>query len=63
MFKALFMLEVTGSRLKVASWSDHDVAQLDHGRNICAKFELLSAYSDRSRPDKVLCHFKKNFNV
>ena len=41
------MLEVTGSRLKVASWSDHDVAQLDHGRNICAKFELFSVYSDR----------------
>ena len=35
------MFKVTGSRLKVESGSDHDVAQLNHGRNICAKFELL----------------------
>ena len=27
--------------------ADHDVAQLDHGRNMCAKFELLPAYSHR----------------
>ena len=33
--------------------SDRDVAQLDHGRNMCAKFELLPAYSKRSNPDKV----------
>ena len=32
------MLKVTGSRSKVATRSDHDVAQLDHGKNICAKF-------------------------
>ena len=38
MFKALFMLKVIGSRPKVAPGFDHDVAQLDHGRNICAKF-------------------------
>ena len=47
MFKVLFMLKVTGSRLKVATGSDHDIAQLDHGRNICAKFELLPVYSHR----------------
>ena len=38
------MFEVTGSRSKVKPGSDHDVAQLDHGRNMCAKFELLPAY-------------------
>ena len=47
MFKALFMLKVTGSRSKVALGSDHDVAQLDHGRNNCAQFELLLGYSYR----------------
>ena len=41
------MLKVTGSRSKAAPRSDHDVAQLDHGKNICAKFELLPAYSHR----------------
>ena len=41
------MLKVTGSRSKVAPGSDHDIAQLDHGRNICAKFELLPVYGDR----------------
>ena len=38
----LIMFKVTGSRLMVGSGSDHDVAQLDHVRNICAKFELFS---------------------
>ena len=47
MFKDLFMLKVTGSRSKVALRSDHDVAQLDHGRIICAKFELLPVYVNR----------------
>ena len=47
MFKALFMFKVTGSRSKVALESDHDIAQLDHGRNMCAKFELLPAYGHR----------------
>ena len=47
MFKALFMLKVTESRSKVAPGSDHDVAQLDHGRNICTKFELLPVYGHR----------------
>ena len=47
MFMALFILKVTGSRSKVARGSDHDVAQLDHGRNICAKSELLSVYGHR----------------
>ena len=55
------MLKVTGSRSQVAPGSDQDIAQLDHGRNICAKFELL--LSLRSSPDKVLCHFQKNFYV
>ena len=32
---------------KVESGSDHDVAQLDHGRNMCAKFELLPADGHR----------------
>ena len=41
------MLKVTGSRSKVALGSDHDVAQLDHGRNICAQFELLPVYGNR----------------
>ena len=40
-FKALFMLKVTGSWSKVTRGSDHDVAQLHHGRNNCAQFELL----------------------
>ena len=44
MFNALFILKVTGSRSKVEPGSDNDVAQLDHGRNMCAKFELLPAY-------------------
>ena len=35
------------SRSKVEPWSDHDVAQLDHGRYLCAKFELFSAYGHR----------------
>ena len=47
MFKALFMLMVTGPRSKVAPRSDHDVAQLDHGRNICAQFEPLPVYGSR----------------
>ena len=41
------MFKVTGSRSKVEPESDHDIAQLDHGRNMCAKFELLAAYSYR----------------
>ena len=41
------MLKVTGSRSKVAPGSDHDVAQLHHGRNLCPKFELLPAYGHR----------------
>ena len=41
------MFKVTGSRSKVEPGSDHDVAQLDHDRNMCAKFELLLAYSHR----------------
>ena len=41
MFKALFMFKVTGSRSKVATGSDHDIPQLDHGRDISAKFELI----------------------
>ena len=41
------MLKVTGSRSKVAHGSDHDVAQLDHSRNICAQFELLQVYGHR----------------
>ena len=38
------MFKVTGPRSRVGSESDHDIAQLDHGRNMCAKFELLPAY-------------------
>ena len=41
------MLKVTGSRSKVAPGSDHDIAQQDNGRNICAQFELLSVYGHR----------------
>ena len=41
------MFKVTGSRSKVAPGSDHGVAQLDHGRNICAKVELLPVYGHR----------------
>ena len=41
------MFKVTGSRSKVEPRSDHDVAQLDHGRNMCAKFELPPASDDR----------------
>ena len=44
-FETLFIFKVTGSRSKVGSGSDYDVAQLDHGRNNCAKFELLPVYS------------------
>ena len=42
------MLKVTGSRSKVSRGSDHDVAQLNHVRNICAQFELLLAYGHRN---------------
>ena len=57
------MLKVTGSRLKVAPGSDHDVAQLDHGRNICAKFELLVYdYRDLGRTGCYV-HFQKNFHA
>ena len=47
MLKALFMLEVTGSRSKVEPGSDHDIAQIDHGRNMRVKFELLPLYGHR----------------
>ena len=43
----IFMFRVTGSRSKVEPWPDHDVAQLDHGRNVCVKFELLPACGHR----------------
>ena len=46
-FRRFFMFKVTGSRSKVEPRSDYDVAKLDHGRNMCAKFELLPAYSHR----------------
>ena len=45
MFKALFMLKVTGSR--IAPRFDHDVAQLDHDMYISAQFELLPVYGHR----------------
>ena len=41
------MLKFTGSRSKVVPRYDHDVAQLDHGRNISAQFELLPVYGFR----------------
>ena len=46
-FRRIFMFKVTGPRSKVEPRSDHDVAQLDHGRNMCAKFELPPAYGHR----------------
>ena len=46
-FRRTSMLTVTGSMSKVEPGSNHDVAQLDHGRNMCTKFELLPAYSSR----------------
>ena len=46
-FIRIFMFKVTGSRSKVEPWSDHDIAQLHHGRKLCAKFELLPAYGHR----------------
>ena len=49
-FRRTFMLKVIVSRSKVEPVSDHDVAQLDHGRNMCAKFELLPARSDGHPP-------------
>ena len=62
MLKALFMLKVTGSRSKVASRSDHDIAQLDHGRNICTKFELLPVYGHRDLAwTKFYVIFRRNF--
>ena len=64
MFKALFMLKVTGSKSKVEPGSDHDVAQLEHGRNMCAKFELPPAYSHRDLAQTKCCvHFQRNFHV
>ena len=42
---AFYIFKVTGSKVEPAS--DHDVAQLDHGKNMCAKFELLPAYGHR----------------
>ena len=46
-FQTLFVLKVTGSRSKLPPRSNHDVAQLDHGRNMCANFELLPVYGHR----------------
>ena len=46
-FRRTFIFKVTGSRSKVEPGSDHDVALLDHGRNMCAKFKLLPAYGHR----------------
>ena len=42
------MDKVTGSRLKVAPESDHDIPQLDNGRKIYAKFGLfpVDCYKD-----------------
>ena len=37
-------------RSKVALGYDHDIAQLDHGRNMCGKFKLRL---QRSSPNKV----------
>ena len=34
-----------GQKLKLGL--TYDAAQLDHGRNLCAKFELLPAYGHR----------------
>ena len=48
------MFKVTGPRSKVGSSSDHDIAQLDDGSNICAKFELLSVYGYREKFGKGL---------
>ena len=46
-FRRAFMFKVTGSRSKVELGSDHDIAQLDHGRNMRAKFEHLATYGHR----------------
>ena len=53
--KIIFVLKVTGSRLKVEPGYDHDVAQQDHGSNMCVKFKLLPLYSvsQRFSPDKL----------
>ena len=58
------MFKVTGSRSMVALESDHDVAQLDHGKNICARFELLPVYGyiDLAQT-KCYVHFQKYFHV
>ena len=54
----------TGSRSKIGCGSDHDVAQLDHGRNTCAKFELLPVYGYRDLArTKCYVHFQANFHV
>ena len=43
------MLKVIGSRSKVAPGCDHETVQLDHGRNICAQFELFPVYGQRDQ--------------
>ena len=59
MFKALFMLKVTGSR--IAPRFDHDVAQLDHDMYISAQFELLSVYGHRDLARKSSVSFSEGF--
>ena len=56
------MFKVTGSWSKVASSSNHDAAQLDHDRNICAKFDVLPVYGYRDQVQtKFYLHFQKKF--
>ena len=46
-FRRTLMFKVTGSRSKVEPGFDHDIAQLDHDRNLCTKFTLVPAYGHR----------------
>ena len=48
--KTLCLFKITGWSSKITLGPDHDIAQLDHGRNMYANFELRL---QRSNPDKV----------
>ena len=53
-FRIILTFEVTGPRSKVTPGSDHDIAQVNHGRNMHVKFELLPLlWLKRYSPDKL----------
>ena len=58
-----FISQVTGSRSKVATGSDNDVAQLDHGKNTSVKLEAVPLCYRDVVQTKFHVHFQNNFYV